>query len=110
MKVAGISTADQIKEMNDKDLLEISGMTKKRLEGVRSQIPATSSNKLESVDEDDKAKVEELAEKIVNEKEDVLLSLHLKATMMKVSDPVVFGYAVKVFYADVFEKHSEVFE
>ncbi|MDP7591998.1 MAG: NADP-dependent isocitrate dehydrogenase [Litorilituus sp.] len=43
-------------------------------------------------------------------KEDVLLSLHLKATMMKVSDPVVFGYAVKVFYADVFEKHSEVFE
>ncbi len=43
-------------------------------------------------------------------KEDVLLSLHLKATMMKVSDPVIFGYAVKVFYADVFEKHSEIFE
>ncbi len=43
-------------------------------------------------------------------KEGVLLSLHLKATMMKVSDPVIFGYAVKVFYADVFEKHSEIFE
>jgi len=43
-------------------------------------------------------------------KEDVLLSLHLKATMMKVSDPVIFGHAVKVFYADVFEKHSEIFE
>ncbi|MCW8833403.1 MAG: NADP-dependent isocitrate dehydrogenase [Colwellia sp.] len=43
-------------------------------------------------------------------KEDVLLSLHLKATMMKVSDPVIFGYAVKVFYADVFEKHSEIFD
>jgi len=43
-------------------------------------------------------------------KEDVLLSLHLKATMMKVSDPVIFGYAVKVFYAEVFEKHSEIFE
>lgn len=42
-------------------------------------------------------------------KEDVLLSLHLKATMMKVSDPVIFGYAVKVFYADVFEKHAEIF-
>jgi len=42
--------------------------------------------------------------------EDVLLSLHLKATMMKVSDPVIFGYAVKVFYAEVFEKHSEIFE
>ncbi len=43
-------------------------------------------------------------------KEGVLLSLHLKATMMKVSDPVIFGYAVKVFYADVFEKHSEIFD
>jgi len=44
------------------------------------------------------------------QKEDVLLSLHLKATMMKVSDPVIFGYAVKVFYADVFEKHAATFE
>ncbi|MGV2872116.1 NADP-dependent isocitrate dehydrogenase [Colwellia sp. E150_009] len=43
------------------------------------------------------------------QKDDVLLSLHLKATMMKVSDPVIFGYAVKVFYADVFEKHAEIF-
>jgi len=42
--------------------------------------------------------------------EDVLLSLHLKATMMKVSDPVIFGYAVKVFYAEVFEKHAEIFD
>ena len=44
------------------------------------------------------------------QEEDVLLSLHLKATMMKVSDPVIFGYAVKVFYADVFEKHAEIFD
>ncbi|XQW86745.1 NADP-dependent isocitrate dehydrogenase [Thalassotalea piscium] len=42
--------------------------------------------------------------------EDVLLSLHLKATMMKVSDPVMFGHAVKVFYKDVFEKHAATFE
>ncbi|ABS25792.1 NADP-dependent isocitrate dehydrogenase [Anaeromyxobacter sp. Fw109-5] len=39
-------------------------------------------------------------------KNDVLLSLHLKATMMKVSDPVMFGHAVTVFYKDVFEKHA----
>ncbi|MGI2855103.1 NADP-dependent isocitrate dehydrogenase [Shewanella algae] len=39
--------------------------------------------------------------------EDVLLSLHLKATMMKVSDPIMFGHAVKVFYKDVFAKHGE---
>jgi isocitrate dehydrogenase len=36
----------------------------------------------------------------------VLLSLHLKATMMKVSDPIMFGHAVEVYYADVFEKHA----
>lgn len=37
---------------------------------------------------------------------DLLLSLHLKATMMKVSDPIMFGYAVTVYYKDVFEKHA----
>ncbi|HEY1099339.1 MAG TPA: NADP-dependent isocitrate dehydrogenase, partial [Myxococcota bacterium] len=36
----------------------------------------------------------------------VLFSLHLKATMMKVSDPVIFGHAVKAFFADVFSKHA----
>ncbi len=39
-------------------------------------------------------------------KEGVLFSLHLKATMMKVSDPVIFGHAVKVFFKDVFAKHG----
>ncbi|QYJ99115.1 NADP-dependent isocitrate dehydrogenase [Shewanella alkalitolerans] len=42
--------------------------------------------------------------------EDVLLSLHLKATMMKVSDPIMFGHAVKVFYKSLFEKHGQLFE
>ncbi len=40
----------------------------------------------------------------------VLLSLHLKATMMKVSDPIMFGHAVTVFFNDVFEKHAALFE
>ncbi len=40
----------------------------------------------------------------------VLLSLHMKATMMKVSDPIIFGHAVSVYFKDVFEKHAEVFE
>ncbi|MAD43988.1 MAG: isocitrate dehydrogenase (NADP(+)) [Oceanospirillaceae bacterium] len=42
--------------------------------------------------------------------EGVLLSLHLKATMMKVSDPVIFGHAVKVFFKDLFTKYAETFE
>ncbi len=42
--------------------------------------------------------------------EGVLLSLHLKATMMKVSDPIMFGHAVKVYFADVFAKHADTFK
>ncbi|MEN8214554.1 MAG: NADP-dependent isocitrate dehydrogenase, partial [Pseudomonadota bacterium] len=41
--------------------------------------------------------------------QDVLLSLHLKATMMKVSDPIMFGHAVTVYYSELFEKHSDLF-
>eukprot|EP00985_Skeletonema_marinoi_P005527 scaffold2397_cov119-Skeletonema_marinoi.AAC.4 len=37
---------------------------------------------------------------------DIMLSLHLKATMMKISDPILFGHCVKVFFKDVFEKHG----
>jgi isocitrate dehydrogenase len=39
-------------------------------------------------------------------KQDVLFSLHVKATMMKIADPIVFGHAVSIFFADVFEKHA----
>jgi len=44
------------------------------------------------------------------QKDQVLLSLHLKATMMKVSDPVLFGHAVSIYYSELFEKYSELFE
>jgi isocitrate dehydrogenase len=48
-------------------------------------------------------------EQIEEAKQDkVLLSLHLKATMMKVSDPIMFGHCVSVFYKDVFSKHTEI--
>jgi isocitrate dehydrogenase len=40
----------------------------------------------------------------------LLLSLHLKATMMKVSDPIMFGHAVRVYYKAVFDKHAAVFD
>ena len=49
-----------------------------------------------------------LAAEIADAKDKGLLfSLHLKATMMKVSDPILFGHAVKLFFADVFDKHGE---
>jgi isocitrate dehydrogenase len=42
--------------------------------------------------------------------QDILLSLHMKATMMKVSDPIIFGHAVDVYYANVFTKHAAILE
>ncbi len=50
-----------------------------------------------------------LQEQVKDAKEKgVLFSLHMKATMMKVSDPIIFGHAVKVFFSNVFEKHGDV--
>jgi len=51
---------------------------------------------------------EEQIEEALND--GVLLSLHLKATMMKVSDPIMFGHCVAVFYKEVFEKHTALIE
>ncbi|MEM6450240.1 MAG: NADP-dependent isocitrate dehydrogenase [Cyanobacteria bacterium P01_D01_bin.105] len=42
--------------------------------------------------------------------EDVLLSLHVKATMMKISDPILFGHAVTVYFKDVFDKYADTFQ
>ncbi len=55
-----------------------------------------------------KALVKFLEEQVADAKsQDVLFSLHMKATMMKVSDPKIFGHAVKVFYGPVLEKHAD---
>lgn len=43
-------------------------------------------------------------------KEGVLFSLHMKATMMKVSDPIIFGHVVRIYFKDVFEKYGKTFE
>lgn len=57
-----------------------------------------------------KALLSFLEEQVKDAKENgVLFSLHMKATMMKVSDPIIFGHAVKVFFKDVFEKHGDAF-
>ncbi len=58
-----------------------------------------------------KALVSFFEEQITDAKEQgVLFSLHLKATMMKVSDPIIFGHAVKIFFSALFAKHEATFE
>lgn len=52
-----------------------------------------------------------LAEQVKDAKsQGVLFSLHMKATMMKVSDPIIFGHAVRVYFADLFEKYGDTFK
>lgn len=58
-----------------------------------------------------KALVSFLKEQVQDAKEkNVLFSVHLKATMMKVSDPIIFGYAVKVYFEDLFKKYAKTFK
>jgi len=58
-----------------------------------------------------KALVAFLEDQIAAAKEEgILFSLHMKATMMKVSDPIIFGHAVKVYFKDLIVKHGELFE
>jgi len=56
--------------------------------------------------------LQEFYQKAIDEAKsrDILLSLHLKATMMKVSDPIMFGFAVKVYFKDLIAKHEKLFD
>lgn len=58
-----------------------------------------------------KALVSFLQEQVKDAREkNVLFSIHMKATMMKVSDPIIFGHAVKTYFAPLFEKHADVLD
>jgi len=59
-----------------------------------------------------KAKLVEFFEKEITDcfEKGLMMSLHMKATMMKVSDPIIFGHCVKVYFKDVFAKHGDLFE
>ena len=51
-----------------------------------------------------------IKEQIVDaKKSNVLLSLHMKATMMKVSDPIIFGHVIRLFFEDIFKKYKSEF-
>ena len=59
-----------------------------------------------------KRKLKDFLRKEINDakESDILLSLHMKATMMKVSDPIIFGHVVKIFYKSLIIKHEDIFE
>jgi len=71
------------------------------LEGEVIDASVMSANKLSAFLEEEVAKAKD---------EDVLFSVHLKATMMKVSDPIIFGHAVAAYFKPVFERHAATFK
>jgi len=76
---------------------------------LKERLPLQSGEVLDATFMSAKALKTFLAEQIVATKEaGTLFSLHMKATMMKVSDPIIFGHCVKVFFKDIFEKHADV--
>ena len=78
---------------------------------LRDAVPVLKDEVIDATLMSWKALQEFLAKEIDAAKaEGVLWSLHLKATMMKVSDPIMFGHAVTVYYQDVFQKYGELFD
>ena len=78
---------------------------------LKESIPVLAGEVVDGTFMSKSALVAFLAEQVAEAKEQgVLFSLHMKATMMKVSDPIIFGHAVKVFFSDVFTEYSDAIE
>ena len=78
---------------------------------LKSNIPILEGEIIDATVMNLKALKSFLATEIKDAKDKgILLSLHMKATMMKVSDPIIFGHAVKLFFSDVFKKHQVLFD
>ena len=78
---------------------------------LKEDIPLLDGEIIDATVMSKKALVSFLTEQIEDAKQSgVLFSLHMKATMMKVSDPIIFGHALKVFFNDVFTKYDSVLE
>jgi len=78
---------------------------------LKENIPLLSGEIIDATVMSKKALLKFLKEQIADAKsKDILLSLHMKATMMKVSDPIIFGHAVSVFFETLFEKYDELLD
>jgi len=98
--------------LNKEDNFKISFIGKDGKETIlKESLPLENGEVVDATKMSAKA-LQKFYQKSIDEarKKDVLLSLHLKATMMKVSDPIMFGFAVKVYFKDLIEKYSDTFE
>ena len=112
MKDGDFYGSEQSVVMNKADTLSIVLTTKDGKETVlKDGLSVLSGEVVDAAVMSKSALRDFYAEQIQDAKDKgVLLSLHLKATMMKVSDPIMFGHAVEVYFKDVFAKYAETFE
>ncbi|WP_339698577.1 NADP-dependent isocitrate dehydrogenase [uncultured Marixanthomonas sp.] len=78
---------------------------------LKTSIPVLKGEVIDGTYMSKKALLSFLEEQVKDAKEkNVLFSLHMKATMMKVSDPIIFGHAVRVYFAELFDKYGDTFK
>ena len=95
----------------EEDTLSIILKTAEGEQTLLEKLPVLAGEVVDGTFMSAKALDEFLIEQVKRAKEEgVLFSAHLKATMMKVSDPIIFGHVVRAFFADVFEKYGEELE
>ena len=78
---------------------------------LRNDVPVLAGEVIDGTFMSQKALVAFLADQVADAKaQEVLFSLHMKATMMKVSDPIIFGHGVRAYFASVFAKHQDALD
>ncbi|WP_428119889.1 NADP-dependent isocitrate dehydrogenase [Candidatus Poriferisodalis sp.] len=102
---------EQSVTMSSDDTLDICHVAADGSAQTLRKVPVTAGEVVDSTFMSAAALRDFLDAEITDAKDsDVLFSLHLKATMMKVSDPIIFGHAVRAFFAPVFERHGDVLD
>ena len=107
--------ADDFRNNEKSTVVEADGSVRIELQGddgsttvLRESVPVLAGEVIDSTAMRVASLREFLTEQVARAKaEDVLFSIHLKATMMKVSDPIIFGHMVRVFFPDVFAEYGE---
>ena len=111
MREGDFFSSEQSITMAKADTVRLEFVNKAGTVEVKKELPLEQAEILDSMRMSCKALREFFEESMNDAKETgVMWSLHVKATMMKVSHPIVFGHAVTVFYKEVFEKHGKLFE
>ena len=95
--------------MSQDDVLSIVLHSGDRTETLAADIAVSTGEVVDAAFMSKEALCQFYDEQIASTEQGVLFSLHLKATMMKVSDPIIFGHAVKAYYRDALSKHADVF-